>query len=310
MNLFNLKYFVTLAYELNFTRAAEKLFISQQALSKYIRSLESEYNTQLFVRKPKVALTRSGQIMQEAAIKILKLEHQLRNQLESENKKQIKSITLGMGPARSKTLLPDIYTAYHEYYPNINLQVIIDSTKVLDQMLDSGKIDLWLGYYRKQNEKYNYTFLFEDQICAIIPKKVMSRLFGDKDNEMAKRLSKKFEISHFVESPFMMLPKGHRIREIVDEYFNKNNIKPTYILETNDIDALIILALEGNALTFASNTYVKKYINTSLFSENAYIFFLNGCGTSQNIIISYKKEKPLSPEAKSFIDICLKMYQS
>lgn len=308
MNIYNLKYFIALANDLSFTKASEKLYISQQALSKHIRCLEDEYDTKFFIRKPKVALTKSGQIMLETAINILELELKLRRKLENENKAHIKTLTIGMGPARSRFLLTEIFSYYRKYNADINLRVVIDSAKILDQLLDSGEIDVWLGYYQEHIEKYNYTILFEDKTCIIIPKKMMAELFKEKDKEMVEKLSRKFEISCFAECPFMMIPEGHHFREIVDMYFKDNKMTPNYVLETNDLDTLIMLAMEGDAITFASSTYAMKYIKSYVFNENAYVFFLDDNKTTQNIAIYYKKDKPVSSEIKHFIELCMQFY--
>ena len=63
MNLRSLEYFLIAAEELNFTRASERLFITQQALSSHIKRLEEEYNIQLFERRPALHLTLEGEQM-------------------------------------------------------------------------------------------------------------------------------------------------------------------------------------------------------------------------------------------------------
>lgn len=63
LNIKSIEYFLITAEELNFTRAAERLYISQQALSSHIKRLEEEYHVQLFARKPSLHLTPEGEQM-------------------------------------------------------------------------------------------------------------------------------------------------------------------------------------------------------------------------------------------------------
>ena len=76
MNFLHLKYFLMVAKELNITRAAERLYISQQSLSNHISNLEKELETKLFVRSPKLSLTYAGEQLVDTATQILDLQSQ------------------------------------------------------------------------------------------------------------------------------------------------------------------------------------------------------------------------------------------
>ena len=78
----NYNYFITLAEELNISRAAEKLYISHQCLSKYLKNLEIEYQTPLLERAPKLKLTLAGEALLETFRKVQFLEQNLQSQLE------------------------------------------------------------------------------------------------------------------------------------------------------------------------------------------------------------------------------------
>src|SRR5699024_5857322 len=70
MNFLHLKYFLLVAEELNITRAAERLFISQQSLSNHISNMEKELDVKLFTRSPKLSLTYAGDLLVETATQI------------------------------------------------------------------------------------------------------------------------------------------------------------------------------------------------------------------------------------------------
>lgn len=71
VNFLHLKYFLMVAEELNITRAAERLYISQQSLSNHISNMERELNVKLFTRSPKLALTYAGDLLVDTATQIL-----------------------------------------------------------------------------------------------------------------------------------------------------------------------------------------------------------------------------------------------
>ncbi|MFR8166846.1 MAG: LysR family transcriptional regulator [Enterocloster sp.] len=78
MNFDNYRYFAAAAEELNFTKAARKLFMTQQALSKQIDKMEKEYNTRLFNRETPMSLTPAGECMYRHVCRILDNERQMR----------------------------------------------------------------------------------------------------------------------------------------------------------------------------------------------------------------------------------------
>jgi DNA-binding transcriptional LysR family regulator len=83
MNTKNLYYFLVVAEELNMTRAAERLYISQQALSEQIRKLEDELKAELFTRGHSLSLTYAGRHMVDTATQMLSLERQIKNGLST-----------------------------------------------------------------------------------------------------------------------------------------------------------------------------------------------------------------------------------
>ncbi len=78
----NYQYFIALAEEMNISRAAEKLFISHQCLSKYLKNLEQEYNLTFFERTPRLKLTSAGQVYLDTVRQIQFLEDNMGSQLD------------------------------------------------------------------------------------------------------------------------------------------------------------------------------------------------------------------------------------
>ena len=89
MNFQHLKYFLMVAEELNITRAAERLYISQQSLSNHIGNLERELDVKLFTRSPKLSLTYAGGLLVDTATQILDLHSQYLSKVGDINKQYI-----------------------------------------------------------------------------------------------------------------------------------------------------------------------------------------------------------------------------
>ncbi|HSJ68634.1 MAG TPA: LysR family transcriptional regulator, partial [Anditalea sp.] len=115
MDLRQLRYFLTLADELHFGRAAEKLFIVQPALSKQIQGLEKELNVLLFKRnKRKVELTNAGKYFRDEVNQIVEKLERVKNQTRLIQEGDKGELRIGYVGSCIHTFLPDLLTRLHE----------------------------------------------------------------------------------------------------------------------------------------------------------------------------------------------------
>lgn len=96
MNFLHLKYFLMVAEELNITRAAERLYISQQSLSNHISNMERELDVKLFTRSPKLSLTYAGGLLVETATQILDLYSQYQTKVGDINRHYLGMLRVGI----------------------------------------------------------------------------------------------------------------------------------------------------------------------------------------------------------------------
>ena len=108
INFLNLEYFLVAAEELNFTRAAKRLFISQQSLSNHISNLEKEFDVVLFNRTTPLTLTYAGQALKGKARKILELRDETYRELADIKDFSIGQLTIGLSHTRGRMILPEI----------------------------------------------------------------------------------------------------------------------------------------------------------------------------------------------------------
>ena len=155
MNLRSLEYFLVAADELNFTRAADQLFITQQALSSHIKRLETEYSVRLFERRPALHLTLEGEQMVFYARHILDAEAKMRTAFSDINQNCRGSLKIGASRLRSSVFLPQLWSYYHPGHPNIAIEVIDGNSAKLEDLLFSHDLvdrlkkgyDFLLPYY-------------------------------------------------------------------------------------------------------------------------------------------------------------------
>jgi DNA-binding transcriptional LysR family regulator len=144
MELRHLRYFVAVAEELNFTRAAKRLGIHQPPLSLQIRQLENEIGTPLLVRHARgVELTNAGKLMLEDARVILKQVEQAKIGVRRRARGETGHLNIGSsGGTYFHLLIPKIIREYRTHYPNVVLFPQASNTALLIAQLRAGQIDI------------------------------------------------------------------------------------------------------------------------------------------------------------------------
>ena len=163
MNLNTLHYFLITAEEENVTKAAERLFISQQALSIHIKRLEEEYGVTLFERKPFFRLTDAGRDMVYYSKQLLGLEEDMRADFSNLDIHAKGLPKVGSSRLRINTFFPSIWKKYHEKHPNISIDLHDGNRQKLSDLLSSGKLDIFISLDIPENPAWKTHLLYEER---------------------------------------------------------------------------------------------------------------------------------------------------
>ena len=147
MNFATLEYFEMLARERSFTRASERLHITQQSLSSHIAKLESELGCQLIVRHVPLELTYAGQVFLEYASTIREQYIQMQQEFWDISQNEEGVLRVGIAFTRGRTILPDIIMAFREAYPHICVEMVEATNEALRQKLIDGEVDLAIAFF-------------------------------------------------------------------------------------------------------------------------------------------------------------------
>lgn len=143
MELRHLRYFVIVAEELHFGRAAERLYMTQPALSKQIHSLESELGVLLFARtKRTVQLTTAGLVLLEQALQLLQKADRAVQLTRRAARGEIGTLRIGFTTTATQTVLPTFVREFRDRYPNVELTMQELCTEAQVQELHQHRIDL------------------------------------------------------------------------------------------------------------------------------------------------------------------------
>ena len=313
MNFLNLEYFLVIASEGNITRAAERLNVSQQALSNSIARLENELNCKLFDRKKDLTLTYAGKQFKASAEKILDIKRQTQTVLDEIGEGGRGELRIGISYTRGQAILPLLLPAFSRQYPLVELHVTEGSTHVLEEDLDRGRIDVLIGFAPFMVESAEYTELMKDHLYLVLPKTLMAQSFGNKAQEVLDEYKKNMDISIFKDLPFILLKEGDRIRAIVDREFYAKGLKPQIKLETQNIQTAFALASEGMGLAvcpelYLGSSYVTPGMSQSLVRKKVDVLPFSNSISQDAIAIGYNRERHLSHFALDFINTALETF--
>ncbi len=309
MNFSNLKYFLVASEEMNITKAAQRLHISQQALSNHISKLEHELGTPLFERTPTLALTYAGRRLVDASTHILDIHAQFMTEVDDINQNARGELTIGITHTRGQAILPLVLPKFMEDHPYINVRLEEANAKELEESLQHGFVDLVIGFTPFSTENATVTTLSPDRLFLAVPTQFLDSMYGMNADAIREEYKKGVDIAVFKDSPFILLKKGDRIRTILDEYFKKRRISPKILLETSNTQTAFALSLKGMGISVYPEMFMRGSTTLSSYSlqnlpDSVDLFPLQSASTTETLAIAYNKERYLTSAAKDFIALC------
>lgn len=306
MNIQSLSYFIEITHDLNITRTAERLHMTQQCLSGHVKRLEEYYGVALFERKPKLALTYAGQQLLAYAEKTMAEEKEIFDDLYLISKKQRGTIRVGITPARSEYLLPMFMGEFVRKHPKVNIDLCETSTITIDRMLVNGEIDAYIGVYEGNYQNITRVLLRKEPIYLVIS----NALLYSRGSEAAMTLKWQTEqdggvgLDALRDYPFLMHSEGNRMRFIEDSLFAEAGFDPITRLSSQASPTLLKLCYQGlgativNSMNFAAVQPSKSDAPISFFPV-----LLDKKPVAHSICLLYKKNNGYPAYFEDFIQM-------
>ncbi len=164
---FRLKVFYSVARQLSFTKASEELFITQPAVTKHIKELESEFETKFFNRSGnKIALTQAGSMLLSYTEQIFALHNELRFELSLLKGKMEGNLRLGASTTIAQYVIPPVLAKFHQIYPELKLVLINGNTAYIEHKLLKNEIDIGIVEGKPSNSDLHYSVFMNDELVV------------------------------------------------------------------------------------------------------------------------------------------------
>ncbi|HAF03464.1 MAG TPA: hypothetical protein DCG89_06670 [Spartobacteria bacterium] len=212
----------------SFSRAANRLGISQPSVSQQMRDLEAGLRVSLFQRRGKrILLTPKGLIFQEHARAILRQLENFLQELSSEPGQLRGALHLGVVPILNVPLVPDLLGLFAADHPGISVIVEEISSTEIETALEEGRMDVGLGFVTRHSPNLRYERLCTDEFALIV----------SAAHPWSHR--RVIPLSELHQQRLLQLPDSFVMRRMTDDVCRNHQIRPRTIAEINAIETLL-----------------------------------------------------------------------
>ncbi|MET8002690.1 LysR family transcriptional regulator [Nonomuraea glycinis] len=249
MDLRQLEYFVAVAEERNFTRAAERVHISQSGVSAQIRQLERELGAELFDRSARIAtLTVAGKAALEHARAALAAAVAVGRSVGEVTGLIRGRLTVGMVTGCTITPLFDALAAFHRAHPGVELSLQEDNSDRLIDGVRAATVDLALvGTATATPDGLDALTIISERLVAAVPR----------GHPLATR--RHLRLRDLAGHPIVCMPPGTGLRTVFDQACAARHVQPVVALQASAADAIADLAARGLAVAILSESMAARY---------------------------------------------------
>lgn len=290
LNLY--KVFYNVATEGNITKAAEKLYISQPAVTKSIRQLENSLGGALFIRTKKgVMLTEEGKVLLEYVKNILEEAKNAQNKFNSLVQLEEGKIHIGASATVSKHFLMPYLEEFHRQYPNIDIEITNELTTNLVKGLRNGYIDFLVTNLPMKE--------FHDLDIKVCAKLHDSFACSEKYLENSNKV---FTLEELLKYKIVTQKEPSNTRAFLNNYMKENNVDFNPDIEIVSYNLVVEFIKAG----FGVGYVTKEFIKEELKNKELYEIKVTPKIPTRDLGIITLKNNTLSYAASKFIDIILK----
>jgi DNA-binding transcriptional LysR family regulator len=291
MDFDQLETFVEVARHSSFSRAAEKRFRTQPAISSQIRSLEEEVGAKLFDRSGgKVVLTAAGKVFLQYAEEAIEARKNLITALAEMERIPRGEIVVAANEATCLHILPEVFAEFKKLYPNVGVHITrLERATILESVIDNT-VDFGAVSIPVDDKRLTVVNIHRDELVIIAPP--------------GHPLSRRNEVSivDLVHFP-LLLPKVGRTRDAIENLFHDRQLKPNISMELDSSELLKRFVAADVGVGFMARSNVIEDVKAGALASMP---IADAC-IRRDLALVFRKDKALSRAALAFIEIAVKL---
>ncbi|HEU5452667.1 MAG TPA: LysR family transcriptional regulator [Terriglobales bacterium] len=240
--------FVEVARLGRFSRAGQKLYRSQSAVSTQVRQLEQEYGDRLLDRSGKRAsLTPAGSVLFGYADRILKLREESLRAVADQGSRVRGTMIIGANEATCLYVLPDVFAVYTQLYPEVQISIYRNFSYKIVEKLENGSIDAGIVTLPQKSPTLKAHRIFREQLMLMV----------SWDNPLG--LEKSVSIAEIVRQPLLMPKTGHT-RQLMDRLFRPYRDELKVRMELPSVGMIKRFVAAGLGVSLISASFAEDYV--------------------------------------------------
>ncbi|HEY2499443.1 MAG TPA: LysR family transcriptional regulator [Candidatus Angelobacter sp.] len=293
MDFDQLEAFLEVARHTSFSRAAEKRFRTQPAISSQIRALEEEVGARLFDRSGgKVALTAAGKLFQQYAEQTLEARKTMLVTVAEMERVPRGEIVVGANEGTCLHILPEVFAEFKKLYPNVGVQISrLERAKIMESIIDNS-VDFGVVSAPVDDKRLTVVNIHRDELVIIAPP-------GHSLSRMEQA-----GIADVVSFP-LLLPKLGRTRDALVNLFEERHLKPKIAMELDSSELLKRFVAADVGIGFIARSNVLEDVKAGVLAAIP----LADASIRRDLALVFRKDKALSRAALAFIEIAVKIKQ-
>ena len=255
MEIHQLRYFVAVADEGNFSRAAAKVRVAQPSLSQQIRKLEAEVGQPLFDRLPRsVVLTEAGRCLIDYARQILASIGDARRSVDELKDKVSGRLAVGAIPTIAPYVLPELTRKFQKHYPEVTLEIVEDVTDGITRRVEAGELDVALTSTCQQSPTLRRESLGNEPLLALVPE----------GHPLAKKTL--VELDDLKSQRFLLLHEMHCLSQQVHHLLDSRRLRPEIALAGSQLGTIANMVAAEIGVSIVPQMMVKHQATSGCVS--------------------------------------------
>jgi LysR family hydrogen peroxide-inducible transcriptional activator len=248
MEVHQLRYFVAVADEGSFSRAAAKVRVAQPSLSQQIRKLEAEVGQPLFDRLPRsVVLTEAGRCLIDYARQILASIGDARRCVDELKGEVAGKVAVGAIPTIAPYVLPGLVVTFQKHYPDVILEIVEDVTDGITRRIEAGELDIALASSCRPSPTLRRESVGVEPLLALVPEK----------HPLAKK--NVVELDDLKSQRFLLLHEMHCLSQQVNHLLESRRLRPEIALAGSQLSTIANMVAASIGVSIVPQMMVKHY---------------------------------------------------